>query len=102
MRITRCLFVTLGPGTELAAAQTLRCTGAIGDPSQCERLCKCSRELSCSGVGVCAAAAAADMRRAGNEYHEAFARSGMCQAFAGFDGRLWEANLAFCVVLGYK
>lgn len=58
--------------TELAAAQTLRCTGAIGDPSQC------------------------------NEYHEAFARSGMCQAFAGFDGRLWEANLAFCVVLGYN
>ncbi len=23
--------------TELAAAQTLRCTGAIGDPTQCER-----------------------------------------------------------------
>ena len=26
----------------------------------------------------------------------------MCQAFAGFDGRLWEANLTFCVVLGYR
>ena len=24
--------------TELAAAQTLRCTGAIGDPSQCNQL----------------------------------------------------------------
>jgi hypothetical protein len=53
-------------------------------------------------AAAAAAAAAADMRPAGNEYHEAFARSGMCQAFAGFDGRLWEANLAFCVVLGYK
>jgi hypothetical protein len=80
--------------TELAAAQTLRCTGAIGDPSQCD----CPRDVTLFVVTQSLLLTFAT----GNEYHEAFARSGMCQAFAGFDGRLWEANLTFCVVLGYR
>jgi hypothetical protein len=88
--------------TELAAAQTLRCTGAIGDPSQCESSGGCCGGVSDADRVGANADADADLCGAGNEYHEAFARSGMCQAFAGFDGRLWEANLAFCVVLGYK
>jgi hypothetical protein len=86
--------------TELAAAQTLRCTGAIGDPSQCEQthhmltFWVATQKLRLMLLLL--------LTFAGNEYHEAFARSGMCQAFAGFDGRLWEANLTFCVVLGYR
>jgi hypothetical protein len=33
--------------TELAAAQTLRCTGAIGDPSQCQSILEpCSPPLA--------------------------------------------------------
>lgn len=85
--------------TELAAAQTLRCTGAIGDPSQCEQ--PRSFQFFGSDLGVLLLWLM-QLHPAGNEYHEAFARSGMCQAFAGFDGRLWEANLTFCVVLGYR
>jgi hypothetical protein len=85
--------------TELAAAQTLRCTGAIGDPSQCEPMHERCNLLSAALVRQ---PRVLSFHASGNEYHEAFARSGMCQAFAGFDGRLWEANLTFCVVLGYK
>ena len=85
--------------TELAAAQTLRCTGAIGDPSQCQSFLNLLVLLRSRSA---AARPPLWSHAPGNEYHEAFARSGMCQAFAGFDGRLWEANLTFCVVLGYK
>jgi PAS domain S-box-containing protein len=80
--------------TELAAAQTLRCTGAIGDPTQCKQ----ANEHCC--MRPCDFPPDASV--SGNEYHESFTRSGMCQAFAGFDGRIWEANLTFCVVLGYS